>query len=66
MTGDTDLPCHDQQTSAALKQLHGILTTRAFLPSAAPGAARTAAVEDARAHAPTLGVGTCADVSQAA
>ena len=30
MTGDTRLPCHDRKTSAALKDLHRILTRREF------------------------------------
>ena len=30
MTGDTRLPCHDRKTSAALKNLHQILTRREF------------------------------------
>lgn len=36
MTGDARLPCHDETTSAALKQLHDILLKRAFQPASRP------------------------------
>jgi CHAT domain-containing protein len=36
MTGDSGLPCHDPATSAALKELHRILVTRASPPPATP------------------------------